>query len=260
MSPRQRNAHKGEFGHVLIVGGDSGFIGAARMAAEAAARVGAGLVSVATRAAHAPIMSVMRPEIMAHGVETLNELMPLLKRANAVAIGPGLGQSDWARLLLGRVLECELPLVIDADALNLLATDRRFSAQWVLTPHPGEAARLLDADSRDIQADRYQSATRLQEQFKGPVVLKGNGTVVADTEGQLSVCQAGNPGMASGGMGDVLTGVIAGLIAQGLTLDIAAKLGVCLHATAADRAVEVAGERGLLATDLMPHLRMLVNP
>ncbi len=260
LSPRHRNAHKGEFGHVLIVGGDCGFIGAARMAAEAAARVGAGLVSVATRAEHAPIVSVMRPEIMAHGVETLNDLMPLLKRANVVAIGPGLGQSEWARLLLGRVLESHLPLVIDADALNLLATDRRSSEQWVLTPHPGEAARLLNTDSRDIQANRYLAATQLHEQFNGPIVLKGNGTIVADAAGQLHVCQAGNPGMASGGMGDVLTGVIAGLVAQGFAPDIAAKMGVCLHATAADRAAEVSGERGLLATDLMPHLRLLVNP
>ncbi len=258
LPPRQRNAHKGEFGHVLVVGGDFGFIGAARMAAEAAARVGAGLVSVATRSAHAAMLTAVRPEIMSHGVETLNELMPLIKRTNVVAIGPGLGRSEWAQLLMGRVLESECPLVIDADALNLLAEDPRKSAKWVLTPHPGEAARLLQTDTKTIQANRFESISTLHQQFSGPVVLKGSGSLIADTTGNISICDAGNPGMSSGGMGDVLTGVIAGLVAQGLDIDDAVKLGVCLHASAADHA-SVVGERGLLALDLMPHLRKLVN-
>ena len=259
LAPRQRNAYKGSYGHVLVVGGDSGFPGAARMAAEAAARVGAGLVSVATRAAHAASLTTARPEIMAHGVETLNELMPLIKRASVIAIGPGLGQSEWAQLLMGRVLESGLPLVIDADALNLLAEDPTGSPDWVITPHPGEAARLLQQSTADIQQDRFAVASALHKLFPGPVVLKGSGSLVVDSEGAVSVCDAGNPGMASGGMGDVLTGVIAGLIAQRLNLNDAVKLGVCLHAAAADRA-SVNGERGLLASDLMPHLRKLVNP
>ncbi len=258
LKPRQRNSHKGHFGHVLVIGGDEGFLGAARLAAEAAARVGAGLVSIATRSAHAALLSTMRPEIMSHGVETLEELMPLIKRANVIAIGPGLGQSEWAKLLLARVFESELPLVLDADALNLLAEEEQSSTNWVITPHPGEAARLLNTDSKIIQSDRFRSINSLHEKYTGPVVLKGSGTLIANTKGDLFVCDAGNPGMSSGGMGDVLTGVIAGLIAQGIEINHATKLGVCLHANAADRAVGT-GERGLMALDLMPHLRKLVN-
>lgn len=260
LKPRKHNSHKGHFGHVLIIGGDNGYLGAARMAAEAAARVGAGLVSVATRSSHASVLSNERPEIMAHGVETLDELMPLIKRANVIGIGPGLGQSDWAKLLLARVLESTLPLVIDADALNLLAEEDQSSRNWVLTPHPGEAARLLDMDSKIIQSDRFKAAKMLHDKYPGPVVLKGSGTLCIDSNGLLSICDAGNPGMSSGGMGDVLTGVITGLIAQDIEINHATKLGVTLHANAADHAVSVSGERGLMAMDLMPHLRTLVNP
>lgn len=259
LKPRQKNAHKGHFGHVLVIGGDEGYLGAARMAAEAAARVGAGLVSIATRSSHASLLSTIRPEIMSHGIETLDELMPLIKKANVIAIGPGLGQSEWAKLLLARVFESDLPLVIDADALNLLAEEEHASSNWVITPHPGEAARLLKTDSKTVQADRFKAINNLHEKYAGPVVLKGSGTIVADTEGKLFVCDKGNPGMSSGGMGDVLTGIIAGLIAQGIEINHATKLGVCLHANAADRAAS-SGERGMMALDLMPHLRLLVNP
>lgn len=262
LKPRQRHSHKGHFGHVLVIGGDKGYLGAARMAAEAAARVGAGLVSIATRSSHASLLSTIRPEIMSHGVETLDELMPLIKRANVIAIGPGLGQSEWAKLLLARVFESELPLVIDADALNLLAEEEQSSANWVLTPHPGEAARLLKTESKIIQSDRFEAIASLHKKYKGPVVLKGSGTLIAhagdNTNGELFVCDKGNPGMSSGGMGDVLTGVIAGLIAQGIDINHATKLGVCIHANAADRAA-VRGERGMMALDLMVHLRNLVN-
>jgi NAD(P)H-hydrate epimerase len=195
---------------------------------------------------------------MSHGVETLDELMPLIKKANVIAVGPGLGQSEWAKLLLARVFESNLPLVIDADALNLLAEEEQTSANWVMTPHPGEAARLLNTDSKTIQADRFKSITSLHEKYAGPVVLKGSGSLISDTQGNLFVCDKGNSGMSSGGMGDVLTGVIAGLIAQGIEINHATKLGVCLHANAGDRAAS-SGERGMLAMDLMPHLRNLVN-
>jgi ADP-dependent NAD(P)H-hydrate dehydratase / NAD(P)H-hydrate epimerase len=258
LKPRQRHCHKGHFGHVLVIGGEQGYLGAARMAAEAAARVGAGLVSIATRSSHASLLSTIRPEIMSHGVETLKELMPLIKRANVIAIGPGLGQSEWAKLLLARVFESELPLVIDADALNLLAEEEQSSANWVITPHPGEAARLLKTKAKIIQSDRFKSTISLHKKYTGSVVLKGSGTLVADTEGDLFVCDVGNPGMSSGGMGDVLTGIIAGLIAQDIEINHATKLGVCIHANAADRAAS-AGERGMMALDLMPHLRNLVN-
>ena len=259
LKPRHRNSHKGHFGHALIVGGDEGYLGAARMAAEAAGRVGAGLVSVATRSSHASLLSTVRPEIMSHGVETLDDLMPLIKRASVIAIGPGLGTSEWAKFLLARVLESTLPIVIDADALNLLIEEEQVSKSWVITPHPGEAARLLNTDTKTIQKNRFKSLGLLHEKFQGPVVLKGCGTLIADTKGDFFISDAGNPGMSSGGMGDVLTGVIAGLIAQGIEMNLATKLGVCLHANAADRAAN-RGERGLLAMDLMPHLHKLVNP
>jgi NAD(P)H-hydrate epimerase len=257
--PRQRASHKGHFGHVLVVGGEQGMPGAPRMAGEAAARVGAGLTSVATRAVNAVVMNATRPELMAHGIEEPSELQPLLKRATVVALGPGLSQTAWSRGMLSAVLETDLPKVIDADGLNLLAAEPSHREDWVLTPHPGEAARLLEKDTATIQNDRYLALKELQERYGGVCVLKGAGTLIRST-GRMAVCTAGNPGMASGGMGDVLTGVIAGLLAQGISLRQAAELGVCLHATAADRAAALGGERGLLATDLFAHLRRLANP
>lgn len=256
---RSRTAHKGHFGHVLVIGGDHGFAGAARMAAEAAARCGAGLISVATRAAHAPILAASRPELMCHAADSPESLAPVLARATTLAVGPGLGQGEWGRALLAHVLELDLPMVLDADALNLLAAEPVRKDSWVLTPHPGEAARLLGCPTSEVQADRYGAARELQGRYGGVVVLKGAGTVIAEAGGEPAVCGGGNPGMASGGMGDVLTGTVAGLLAQGLGPGDAARTGVCLHAAAADRAAEQ-GERGLLATDLMPWLRRLANP
>lgn len=257
---RPRNSHKGQFGHVLLIGGETGYLGAIRMAAEAAARVGAGLVSVATHPSHANMISVIRPEVMAHGVSTATELVALIRRANVIAIGPGLGQSKWARSLFARVLESSRPLIIDADGLNLLAAEGQGSARWIITPHAGEAARLLGTVPSTIQSDRFAALALLHEKYQGPVVLKGCGSLLADTKGDFFVNDGGNPGMASAGMGDVLTGIIAGLVAQGIDLDHASKLGVCLHTQAADRVAAKAGERGLLALDLMPHLHALVNP
>ena len=259
LSARKRNAHKGNFGHVLVIGGDEGYLGASQMAAEAAMRVGSGLVSVATRKSHAAQLSAAIPEIMSHGVEILDELMPLIKRANVIAIGPGLGQSEWAKLLFARVLESDLSIIIDADALNLLAEEEQSSRNWVITPHPGEAARLLKTDVTTIQSDRFQSARNLHAKYQGPVVLKGAGSIVTDLQGNLLVCKEGNPGMSTGGMGDVLTGVIAGLIAQGTDIERATQAGVLMHARAAD-IVASSGERGMMATDLMPYLRELANP
>ncbi len=260
LTPRRRSAHKGHFGHVLVVGGAPGFAGAARMAAEAAARTGAGLVSLATHPEHASCLCASCPELMCHGVADAEALGSLLRRATVVAIGPGLGRGDWGRRLLEQVLASDLPLVVDADALNLLIEDARSRAHWVLTPHPGEAARLLGWTPGDIQANRFAAVRALQERFGGVSVLKGSGTLVQGGAGRpVAVCSEGNPGMASGGMGDVLTGLIAGLIAQGLELEDAAALGVSLHGAAADRAART-GERGLLATDLFAELRPLLNP
>jgi len=258
LKPRSKSSHKGDFGHVIVIGGDKGFAGAARLCAEAAARTGAGLVSLATRDVHAALISMAVPEIMAHSIENSIDIKPLLERTNVVAIGPGLGQSKWGASLFSKILESKLPLVVDADALNILAREPVYSDRWVLTPHPGEAARLLNCDTQEIQSDRISAAREIQKKFGGVAVLKGCGTVIVDDEGNVSICSAGNPGMASGGMGDVLTGVIAGLSAQGLCAGDAARLGVCLHAAAADNAA-VEGERGMLASDLMPWIRKLVN-
>ena len=256
---RSRIAHKGTFGHVLVIGGDSGMMGAVCMAAEAAARVGAGKISVATRTAHAALVNIRRPEIMSHGVETAEELTPLLNNADVIAIGPGLGQSLWARAMLEAVKNIPKPIVVDADALNLLTKAPFRFPNSVLTPHVGEAARLLETTTTDIQADRFDAARILQLRFGGVCVLKGAGTLVVDPNGAIGVCTTGNPGMACGGMGDVLTGVIAGLLAQGFSTTEAAHLGVCLHGKAGDKAAQD-GERGLLPSDLFPWLRHYANP
>lgn len=255
---RAATAHKGHFGHVLLIGGDAGYSGAIRLAAQAALRCGAGLVSVATRPVHAGLVSLAQAEIMAHDVESATDLEHLLEKATVVVIGPGLGQSDWAKQHLETVLNTDLPLVIDADALNLLAnTQKKLHERCVMTPHPGEAARLLQTTSRVIQSDRFDSIRQLQNNYNSTVVLKGAGTLVDD--GQLiTVNTNGNPGMASGGMGDVLSGVIAGLLAQGMDTAAAARCGVWLHGAAADHAAQQ-GQRGLLAGDLLPFIRELVN-
>ena len=254
---READAHKGNFGHLLLIGGNSGYAGSVMLAAEAAARVGCGLVSVATTREHAMSANHLCREIMVHGISDVQELSELLKRATVIAIGPGLSQDTWAKNLLSRVLELELPLVLDADALNLLAQEPCQKQNWILTPHPGEAARLLNISSSTIQQQRLEYVQELQSQYGGIGVLKGSGTLIASSE-EVSICTAGNPGMASGGMGDVLTGVIGGLIAQGLNIYDAARFGVQLHAQSADIAAQD-GMRGMIASDLFTPLRKLVN-
>lgn len=256
---RPQNAHKGLFGHVLVVGGDHGMGGAIRLASEASARVGAGLVTVATRPEHMPIVSGPRPELMCRDVHSGTDLVPLIKKATVVVIGPGLGQSTWSKALLQAALDCKCPLVVDADALNLLAEmSPKPNENWILTPHPGEAARLLGMTTNQIQADRFAAITQLRQRYGGVIVLKGAGTLIRGASSQTAICDEGNPGMASGGMGDVLSGVIGGILAQGLGAERAARLAVCLHAHAGDRASR-GGERGLLALDLMPYLREFAN-
>ena len=262
LAGRQGNAHKGDFGHVLVIGGDHGMGGAVAMAAEAAGRCGAGLVSAATRSEHVIPLLVRRPEVMVRGVESGLELQPLLARASVLAAGPGLGQGSWSELLLQQVLASELPLVLDADALNVLASPgwrQDFAGRDVImTPHPGEAARLLGVTTAEVQADRFAAARALAERYQAVVVLKGQGSLIAGAEGNVALCTDGNPGMSSGGMGDVLSGVLAALLGQGMTARQAARYGVCLHSAAADVAAR-AGQRGLLATDLMMFLRELSN-
>jgi NAD(P)H-hydrate epimerase len=258
LAARRRNAHKGDFGHVLVVGGRDGMAGAVRLAGEAALRVGAGLVSLATHPSHAHSIAAARPELICHGVDHPAQLIALLQQASVLVVGPGLGQDAWGQALLASLVESSLPMVLDADALNLLAQEPMRSDKWVLTPHPGEAARMLGVSSGQIQQDRFAAIAKLQANYGGVLVLKGCGSLILDGEGDLSLCSDGNPGMASAGMGDVLSGVIAGLIAQGLSLGEAARIGVCLHAHAGDLAARE-GERGLLASELFSHLRRLVN-
>ncbi len=258
-APRRRDAHKGDFGHVLVVGGAPGFSGAARLAGEGALRAGAGLVSVATHPAHAAYLNVGRPELMVRGVVDPRELSPLLERASAVAIGPGLGREPWGVGLIERVLAAGKPLVMDADALNWLAEARLRRVDWVLTPHPGEAARLLGCSAAEVQADRFSALRHLQDLYGGTIVLKGAGTLVLGPSPRPpGVCSQGNPGMASGGSGDVLTGMIAALLGRGLDPENAAEAAVCLHAAAGDRAA-AEGEQGLLATDLIAAIRPTLN-
>jgi len=256
---REASAHKGKFGHVLAVGGNLGMGGAVSMAAEAALRSGAGLVSVATRQANTTAVLSGRPELMVRGVENSAELDGLISRASVIALGPGLGRDEWAQQCFGRVLRSSVRKVLDADALNLLAEQPQRRNDWVLTPHPGEAARLLGVSTGEVQADRLNAVLELQSRYGGAVVLKGHGTLVAGEQSLPFVVKAGNPGMATAGMGDVLTGVIAGLLAQSSGLQMPAVVGAYIHACAGDLAA-ADGQRGSIATDLLPHIRKLVNP
>ena len=255
---RFRTSHKGDHGHVLIVGGGEGMPGAVRLAGEAALRAGAGLVSIATHSSHASLLVASRPELMPHAIGEPRDLDPLLERADVIAFGPGLGQSAWAKALFGRLVAEDRPSVWDADALNLLATSPGESANRVITPHPAEAGRLLGLATSEVQADRPAAVEALATRYGGTAVLKGAGTLVSGSPHPW-LCTSGNPGMGTAGMGDVLTGVVAGLAAQGLEPGLAAVVGVEAHARSGDLAA-VHGERGLIASDLLAGLREVLNP
>ncbi len=259
LPPRWQDSHKGDYGHVLVVGGNYGMAGAARLAAEAAARCGAGLVSVVTRAGQAAVINAGRPELMVHEIEHGDRLVEALERASVVAVGPGLGQDEWARQAWSKLRRWPGPKVVDADALGILARNAMRADNWILTPHPGEAARLLGSSTAQVQHDRFAAARAIQHRFGGVCVLKGAGTLVAGADA-LALCRTGNPGMASAGMGDVLTGVVAALLAQApaaAPMDLASA-AVLLHGRAAELAA-ADGQRGLLPADLLPHLRCLVE-
>lgn len=274
LTPRPADCHKGNFGHALLIGGDAGMQGAIRLSAEACARSGAGLVSVATHPRHAALVSAACPEVMAHGVDKPDQLRPLIERASVIAIGPGLGQQAWGLSMWQTLLEylpvsarsreirANRPWVIDADALNLLAREAFANEQphphWVLTPHPGEAARLLQCSVADIQNRREASIKALQKKYGGTIILKGKGSLIADEEG-IALYPGGNPGMASGGFGDLLTGINTALLAQKLPPAAAARGATIAHGCAADLAANGA-TRGLLASDLFQYLRPVLNP
>jgi hydroxyethylthiazole kinase-like uncharacterized protein yjeF len=262
---RRRQANKGDFGRVLIVGGGAGMPGAVRLAGEACLKVGAGLVTVATARENLAAIVGARPELIVHGVDRPDELSALLAAAEVVAIGPGLGRSDWAQALLDEVLACGKPLVIDADALNILAARRQSAPPGsVLTPHPGEAARLLELTTQAVQADRMAALHALTLRHPGAViVLKGAGTLIgmAALQGPApmpAICERGNPGMAAAGMGDVLTGAIAGILGQCREPWLAARAGVMAHALAGDDLARDR-ERGILALELADALNRWVN-
>ena len=259
LRPRSKGAHKGDFGHVLVIGGGAGMPGAIRLCGEAALRAGAGRVSLATHPEHAAMVTATRPELMSHAIQGAKDLRPLLDQIDVIAFGPGLGRSPWAAELYSAASEDQRPAVWDADALNWLAGIQAMAANRVITPHPGEAGTLLGTSAGIVQSDRPAALRQLQQRYGGVVVLKGAGTLVSGASGAPWLSTSGNPGMAAPGMGDVLTGIIAALMAQGLSAEDAAVVGVEVHARAGDRAA-VAGQRGLLASDLMRELRGVINP
>ena len=261
---RDADAYKNQFGHTMVIGGDRGYGGAGLMAAESALRTGAGLVSVATRPEHVAAILARQPEIMASGIISGQELEPLLDKPTVLIVGPGLGRSPWSEQLLQKAVATGLPMVMDADALNIIAEGRVVpnpdGSRWVMTPHPAEAARLLNVSVEEVQADRFTAVRKLQEKFNAVVLLKGAGTLIASADNdRIMVCPYGNPSMATAGMGDMLSGIIGGLLAQGLELSQAAQLGCCLHSAAADMAVEKQGSRCLVATDITSPLTALLN-
>jgi hydroxyethylthiazole kinase-like uncharacterized protein yjeF len=254
--PRRRSAHKGDHGRVVIVGGHA-MPGAARLAGEAALRTGAGLVTVATAGESAPSILAGRPELIVRSPATRQELEELC-RSGVTAIGPGLSLLTGREDMIDAVLNVPGLRVVDADALTRLAANPRKSDDWILTPHPGEAARLLGSRAGDVQRDRAGAVREIVERYGGTCVLKGANTLVFGPPPVPWVCDRGNPGMATAGSGDVLTGVIAALLAATQDSLLAATAGVFLHAVAGDRAA-TAGVRGMVASDIVAELRGVVN-
>ncbi|MGL4517896.1 MAG: NAD(P)H-hydrate dehydratase, partial [Shewanella sp.] len=255
---RARDSHKGQSGKVTVIGGDYGLAGAIRLASEACLRAGAGLVTVISRPEHQLTVNVSRPELMFWGCDLVDmEVYLRLGWAQVIVLGPGLGRQDWGYNLFKAAGLSDKPCVLDADALNLLSQEPRKQPNWVLTPHPGEAARLLDCSVADIERDRFAAVRSMQQKYGGVVLLKGAGTVIYDGQ-RMIVAPVGNPGLASGGCGDVLSGIIGALMAQGMDNMQATIVAVVVHGCAADLAARQ-GERGMLASDLMPFIRQLVN-
>jgi NAD(P)H-hydrate epimerase len=264
---RRRNSHKGSYGWLLGVGSDHGMSGAIRLCGEAALRSGAGKVTLVTRPDHASLINLACPELMVRGMADGAPLQALLEEVDALVTGTGLGHSEWSQSMFDSCMAASVPVVLDADGLNLLARrlpDLEKSAlplgRWILTPHPAEAGRLLGCSAADVQRDRVAAAQQLARRCQAVVVLKGCGTVVADPADRYAICPLGNPGMATAGTGDVLSGVIGALLAQGLDCWEAAQAGVVAHARAGDLAASRYGERGLLASDITRQLPATLNP
>lgn len=266
LKPRLPASHKGCFGHCCVIGGATGMTGAAILAASAAARCGSGLTSARLQNG-AESLVASRPEIMARNVplDLINEQQELFPDADCLIVGPGLGRSEWAQkwmkiLCNNRQLKDRTKLW-DADALNWLAENPDYDDLRVLTPHPGEAGRLLGTSAQKVNQNRFAASQEIAQKYGGVCVLKGAGTIISNSRGMQIVCAVGNPGMASGGMGDVLSGIIGSLLAQGFSLLDSASLGVCIHGEAADRAAGKRNQyRGMLASDLFEFFPVLLNP
>ena len=267
---RVRDSHKGLFGTVTVIGGASGMIGAPLLAGRAALKLGTGCVHVGFLADNAPGVDLLQPELMLHSAHNLLSSAPFAlsssKDNSVIVIGCGMGGSNDAYKLLYEVLKLKLPIVLDADALNLLASHadlqddlRARKHPSVLTPHPGEAARLLDCRIDEIQADRIAAIQQLAQKFACSVVLKGANSLCATRDGRLFVNQTGNPGMSAAGMGDVLTGMISAFIAQGMSADDALLLAVHLHGTAGDVLAQQHATIGMTATEVTEWARWLLN-
>ncbi len=241
------------------MGGHHAYTGAICLAAEAALRSGASLVSVCCHEMSRTPLLTRRPEVMiaANSLQTLSS-SPVLDKAKSIILGPGLGQDNWSQALFDYVIQLPQSKVIDADALRLLAKKPLKNNQWILTPHPGEAAALLACSTAEVEADRFSAVKKIALQYGGICVLKGAGTLISD--GNITwINRTGNPGMASGGMGDVLSGIIGALILQTSDILSAARLGVYIHGLAADIITQKHGQIGLLASDLSPEVQRLIN-
>lgn len=256
--PLKSAAHKGSQGTLLLIGGNRNMMGAIQLAGMAALNSGAGLVKILTKLEHCLAITQAQPELMVYDADAPHQLAPLLESSKAIAIGPGLGQDEWAQQLWQQMIPLDIAKVVDADALNLLAKSPQKRHDWVLTPHPGEAARLLNTTTQSIQSNRFQAIRQLQEKYGGVIVLKGNGTLIYDGQ-QLELCTAGNAGMAVGGMGDVLTGALASFIGQGLNLFDAACLAVSCHAHSGDLLANQKSQAGILPTDVIETLSQLLK-
>lgn len=258
LPPRQACTHKGQNGKALIVGGNEGMGGALILCASACARTGAGLSAAMTHPDNVTSMLTTTPEVMSTSWSKQHLFEERIGWCDAIALGPGLGRDAQAQTIMQRLSSLTIPKVWDADALYFLSLKPNYDPLRIITPHPVEAARLLGCDVAEVEKNRFVAIRALQKRYGGVVVLKGAGTLVFDGK-ETAVCLQGNPGMASGGMGDVLTGIIVALLAQNIRLADAAKLGVWLHSSAADLNAKAHGQRGLLASDLLPHLRELLN-
>lgn len=268
LTPRAPETHKGDVGHVLVLAGSEGLTGAAALCSLGALRAGAGLVTLGIpkslndiKVKLTEVMTKPLPETKARSLslQALPEILDLIERVDVVALGPGLSQQPETKRLVQQLLpRVTKPLVVDADGLNAMAEEpkilSRLTLPIVVTPHPGEMGRIIRLSAQDVQRDRERIATEFAVKYNVVVVLKGHRTVVSSFDGQVFINETGNPGMATGGCGDVLTGAIAGFLGQGLTLFDAARLGVYLHGLSGDMAAEEIGEVGLIASDVLDRI------